>query len=115
MTTIAHQAVTTSDAPAPVGPYNQAVQAGGWLYCSGQIPLDPASGEMVGNGDVDCPHPVVSSMAMLKVSPYRHRNRFIMHLLTELNMVVVQIGIGHFVGPGLPYFCNGDDPMIHKF
>ena len=52
MTTIAHQAVTTSDAPAPVGPYNQAVQAGGWLYCSGQIPLDPASGEMVGNGDV---------------------------------------------------------------
>ena len=53
MTTIAHQAVTTSDAPAPVGPYNQAVQAGGWLYCSGQIPLDPASGEMVGNGDVE--------------------------------------------------------------
>lgn len=53
MTTIAHQAVTTSDAPAPVGPYNQAVQAGGWLYCSGQIPLDPVSGEMVGNGDVE--------------------------------------------------------------
>ena len=53
MTTIAHQAVTTSDAPAPLGPYNQAVQAGGWLYCSGQIPLDPASGEMVGNGDVE--------------------------------------------------------------
>lgn len=53
MTTLAHQAVTTSDAPAPVGPYNQAVQAGGWLYCSGQIPLDPASGEMVGNGDVE--------------------------------------------------------------
>lgn len=53
MTTIAHQAVTTSDAPAPVGPYNQAVQAGGWLYCSGQIPLDPASGEMVGSGDVE--------------------------------------------------------------
>ncbi len=53
MTTSAHQAITTSDAPAPVGPYNQAVQAGGWLYCSGQIPLDPASGEMVGNGDVE--------------------------------------------------------------
>ena len=53
MTTIAHQAVTTSDAPAPVGPYNQAVHAGGWLYCSGQIPLDPTSGEMVGNGDVE--------------------------------------------------------------
>ena len=45
-------AITTSSAPAPVGPYNQAVLAGGWLYCSGQIPLDPATGEMVGDGDV---------------------------------------------------------------
>ena len=45
------QAVTTSAAPAPVGPYNQAVLAGGWLYCSGQIPLDPQTGAMVGSGD----------------------------------------------------------------
>jgi len=53
MSTTTHQAVTTPDAPAPVGPYNQAVQAGGWLYCSGQSPLDPATGEMVGAGDVE--------------------------------------------------------------
>ena len=53
MSTTTHQAVTTAEAPAPVGPYNQAVQAGGWLYCSGQIPLDPATGEMVGDGDVE--------------------------------------------------------------
>ena len=53
MTTTTHQAVTTAEAPAPVGPYNQAVQADGWLYCSGQIPLDPATGEMVGGGDVE--------------------------------------------------------------
>ena len=46
------KAITTQDAPAPVGPYNQAVLAGEWLYCSGQIPLDPNTGEMVGNGDV---------------------------------------------------------------
>ena len=46
------RAITTSSAPAPVGPYNQAVLAGGWLYCSGQIPLDPATGVMVGDGDV---------------------------------------------------------------
>ena len=42
----------TTAAPAPVGPYNQAVLAGGWLYCSGQIPLDPETGAMVGDGDV---------------------------------------------------------------
>ena len=53
MSTTTHQAITTTDAPAPVGPYNQAVQAGEWLYCSGQIPLDPASGAMVGGGDVE--------------------------------------------------------------
>ena len=36
-----------------MGPYNQAVKAGGVLYCSGQIALDPATGAMVGNGDVE--------------------------------------------------------------
>ncbi|MED5164638.1 MAG: Rid family detoxifying hydrolase [Cyanobacteriota bacterium] len=47
------QAITTASAPAPVGPYNQAVLAGGWLYCSGQIALDPINGVMVGQGDVE--------------------------------------------------------------
>ena len=47
------KAVITQEAPAPVGPYNQAVIAGGWLYCSGQIPLDPATGAMVGAGNVE--------------------------------------------------------------
>lgn len=47
------EAVITPQAPAPVGPYNQAVKAGGVLYCSGQIALDPATGAMVGDGDVE--------------------------------------------------------------
>ena len=47
------KAVITQEALAPVGPYNQAVIAGGWLYCSGQIPLDPATGAMVGDGNVE--------------------------------------------------------------
>ena len=47
------EAVITASAPAPVGPYNQAVKAGGVLYCSGQIALDPATGMMVGAGDVE--------------------------------------------------------------
>jgi len=45
-------AVNTAGAPAPVGPYNQAVKAGGWLYCSGQIALDPHTGALVGEGEV---------------------------------------------------------------
>ncbi|MFN9623763.1 MAG: RidA family protein [Cyanobacteriota bacterium] len=50
--TSAPVAVTTPEAPAPVGPYSQAVQAGGWLWCSGQVALDPVSGELLGAGDV---------------------------------------------------------------
>ena len=51
--TMQPEAVITAQAPAPVGPYNQAVKAGGVLYCSGQIALDPVSGSMVGDGDVE--------------------------------------------------------------
>ena len=40
----------SDDAPKAIGPYAQAVAAGGFLYTSGQIPLDPKSGEMVGGG-----------------------------------------------------------------
>jgi reactive intermediate/imine deaminase len=46
-------AIQTDAAPAPVGPYNQAVAAGGLLWCSGQIALDPATGVLVGSGDVE--------------------------------------------------------------
>jgi len=40
--------VTAPDAPAAVGPYVHAIRAGGLLFCSGQIPLDPRSGDLVG-------------------------------------------------------------------
>ena len=46
------EAIETAQAPAPVGPYNQAVRAGNLLFCSGQIALDPDSGILVGEGDV---------------------------------------------------------------
>lgn len=41
--------ISTDAAPAAIGPYSQAVRQGDVLYCSGQIPLDPASGEPVGD------------------------------------------------------------------
>jgi 2-iminobutanoate/2-iminopropanoate deaminase len=43
--------ISTDQAPAAIGPYAQAVVSDGWIYVSGQIPLDPATGELVG-GDV---------------------------------------------------------------
>ncbi|WP_299799134.1 RidA family protein [uncultured Maribacter sp.] len=43
--------INTVNAPAPIGPYNQATLSNGTLYISGQIPLDPKSGELV-SGDI---------------------------------------------------------------
>jgi reactive intermediate/imine deaminase len=43
--------VLTEAAPKPIGPYSQAIEAGGFIFCSGQIPLDPRTGLLV-KGDV---------------------------------------------------------------
>ncbi len=42
--------ILSSKAPAPIGPYSQAIEANGTLYVSGQIPIDPATGEVVAGG-----------------------------------------------------------------
>jgi 2-iminobutanoate/2-iminopropanoate deaminase len=39
--------VTTSEAPQPVGPYSQAIRCQGFVFCSGQVALDPESGELI--------------------------------------------------------------------
>ena len=44
--------VSTASAPGPIGPYSQGVISGGFLFCSGQIALDPETGDVVGDGDV---------------------------------------------------------------
>jgi 2-iminobutanoate/2-iminopropanoate deaminase len=43
-----HEHVLTHHAPKPIGPYSQAVMTGHELYCSGQIALDPGTGELIG-------------------------------------------------------------------
>lgn len=42
--------ISTASAPAAIGPYSQAVRWNGLIYCSGQIPLDPATGQLVEGG-----------------------------------------------------------------
>ena len=53
MKSSAIEAIETNFAPKPVGPYNQALLVENWLYCSGQIALDPSTGEMIGNGNIE--------------------------------------------------------------
>ena len=42
------QIIATALAPAAIGPYSQAIRSGGWVFCSGQLALDPATAQLVG-------------------------------------------------------------------
>jgi 2-iminobutanoate/2-iminopropanoate deaminase len=55
--------VTALGAPAAIGPYSHAVRAGGLLFCSGQIPLDPDSGELVGESPGEQAHRCLENLA----------------------------------------------------
>jgi 2-iminobutanoate/2-iminopropanoate deaminase len=48
---MAKKVLFTNNAPAAIGPYSQAIESGGFVFCSGQIPINPATGEVV-QGDI---------------------------------------------------------------
>jgi 2-iminobutanoate/2-iminopropanoate deaminase len=54
--------IATKNAPEAIGPYSQAVEAGGFLFLSGQIPLNPATGEMVTSSVVDATRQVIENL-----------------------------------------------------
>jgi 2-iminobutanoate/2-iminopropanoate deaminase len=47
------QIINTTNAPAPIGPYNQAIKAGNWLFISGQVAIIPSTGEVITSGVKD--------------------------------------------------------------
>ncbi len=55
--------IATANAPKAIGPYSQAVKVGNMLYTSGQIPLDPASGEMVGSNITEQTEQVMKNLS----------------------------------------------------
>jgi 2-iminobutanoate/2-iminopropanoate deaminase len=57
--------VSTPDAPGAIGPYSQAIRSGGWLFVSGQIPLDPATGSLVSGGIADQTHRVLKNLGAI--------------------------------------------------
>jgi 2-iminobutanoate/2-iminopropanoate deaminase len=59
------EVVSTTSAPAAVGPYSQAVWAGDLLYCAGQIPLDPSTGNLVTGGIVEQTERVLANIKAL--------------------------------------------------
>ena len=67
--------IKTDNAPAPIGPYNQAVLAGETLYVSGQIAIDPNSGELVQDNIAEETHQVMNNLkAVLKAANMGMKN-----------------------------------------
>jgi 2-iminobutanoate/2-iminopropanoate deaminase len=61
--------IQTNAAPAALGPYSQAIAAGGMVYCAGQIPLDPQSGTVAAGGVAEQTHQVLKNLrAVLKAA-----------------------------------------------
>ena len=56
------QKIHSDKAPAALGPYSQAIAAGGFVYCAGQIPIDPATGEFVGTDIASQTHQVLKNL-----------------------------------------------------
>lgn len=59
------QIINTSGAPAPIGPYNQAMRVGDFLFVSGQIPMDAVTGELVESGIQDETQKVMENLAAI--------------------------------------------------
>jgi 2-iminobutanoate/2-iminopropanoate deaminase len=92
-------AVSTPAAPSAIGPYSQAIRVGSWLFLSGQIPLDPATGELV-RGDVSAQTERVlqNLSAVLKMghSDFSHVVRTTVYLVDLAHFASVNEVYGRF-------------------
>ena len=67
--------ISTVTAPAAIGPYSQAIEANGFLYISGQVPLDPATGQLVAGGITEQTRQVMKNIgAILEAAGYTYAN-----------------------------------------
>jgi 2-iminobutanoate/2-iminopropanoate deaminase len=99
------EAVSTEDAPKAIGPYSQAVRAGELLFVSGQVPLDPATGQMI-EGDVrEQTRQVMSNLgAILKAAgmSYGHVVRTTVFLADLNDIIAMNEVYGTFFESPLP-------------
>ncbi len=69
------ETISTEKAPGAIGPYSQAVKAGNMVFCSGQIPIDPTTGEFVSNNVAEQTHQVLTNLsAVLEAAGTRLNN-----------------------------------------
>lgn len=120
------QIINTSHAPAPIGPYNQAIVHNGILYMSGQIALDPQTGELVQESLAAETHQVMRNLAAVLEAAGTHFNNAIkttiflsdMSLFAEVNHIYGSYFTAHFPAretvavKGLPKGVNVEISML---
>ena len=121
------QIVATKAAPAAIGPYSQAVIAGNLIFTSGQIPLDPATGQLVTGSIVEQAHRVFANLKAVLEQAGTGFDRVVkttvflsdMNDFAAINAVYAQYFNGDFparsavqVGPGLPKDAGLEIEMI---
>lgn len=69
------KAILTTNAPAPIGPYSQAIQAGDTVYISGQIAIDPSTGDLITSSIEEETHQVLKNVgAILEAAGLTYEN-----------------------------------------
>jgi 2-iminobutanoate/2-iminopropanoate deaminase len=98
-------AVSTAHAPAAIGPYSQAIEADGWLFCSGQIGLDPATGQLVNGGTVPEAEQVLRNLQAVLASAgldFAHLVRTTIYLVDLADFAAVNDVYARYVRPPFP-------------
>lgn len=118
--------INTSSAPAPIGPYNQAIQAGAFLFISGQVCIDPATGELKNKDFREETHQVMQNLRAILQAAGKDFGHVVkttifltdMHRFAEVNEVYGQYFEGDFPAretvqvSALPKFVNVEISMI---
>jgi 2-iminobutanoate/2-iminopropanoate deaminase len=123
---MAKEIINTSNAPAPIGPYNQAVVAGNMLFISGQICLDPTTGNLKNRDIQDETHQVMQNLKCILTEAGMSFNNVVkttifitdMNQFSEINEVYGKYFEGNFPAretvqvSALPKFVNVEISMI---
>lgn len=123
---MSNQIINSSKAPAPIGPYNQAVRAGNLLFISGQIALDPQSGALKNNSIAEETRQVLANLSAILEEAGMGFDQVVkttiflsdMSLFAEVNEIYAEVFSGDFPAretvavKGLPRQVNVEISMI---
>ena len=120
------QIINTSNAPAPIGPYNQSVKTGNLLFVSGQVAIKPATGEMANSDIIEETHQVLQNVKSILAEAGMNFSNIVkttiflsdMNLFSQVNEIYAKYFDGDFPAretvavKGLPKNANVEISVI---